>query len=223
MLCVFVHNAPAQSPVNKAWQTAFGEPLASFDWTASAADAAGYVYTTGNTRLSNGKIAAYTTKHDSLGNLVWDQEFEATGIEASYGVAIQLDGSGNVDFTGPPKLKFSLLAGVPSDFVGPVVISSQREPEKVQLPVVAYPNPAKQEVQIRYELEQAAPVSLAIFNAGGQLVHIVDYVTKPPGQYTQTVGLHNLAPGVYFCTLASDRLYHTYKVTLESIQNYRSI
>jgi hypothetical protein len=115
-------------------------------------------------------------------------------------------------FTGPPKLKFSLLASTPSDFVGPVVISSQREPEKVQLPVVAYPNPAKHEVQIRYELEQVAPVSLAIFNAGGQLVHIVDYVTQPPGQYTQTVGLHNLAPGVYFCALVSDRFYHTTKL-----------
>ncbi|MBK8703193.1 MAG: hypothetical protein IPN33_05940 [Saprospiraceae bacterium] len=100
VLFVFTYNALAQSPVNKVWHTSFGEPLASFDWTASAADAAGNVYTTGNTRLSNDKIAAYTTKHDSLGNLVWDQEFQATGIDASYGVAIQLDGSGNVYIAG---------------------------------------------------------------------------------------------------------------------------
>jgi hypothetical protein len=100
VLFVFTYNALAQSPVNKVWHTSFGEPLASFDWTASAVDAAGFVYTTGNTRLSNDKIAAYTTKHDSLGNLVWDQEFQATGIDASYGVAIQLDGSGNVYIAG---------------------------------------------------------------------------------------------------------------------------
>lgn len=115
-------------------------------------------------------------------------------------------------YTGPPKLKFSLLASAPSDFVGPVVISSQREPEKAQLPIKIYPNPAKNEVQINYELEQAASVSFAIFNTGGQLVHSVDYETQPPGQYTQAVGLHDLAPGVYFCTLVSDRFYHTTKL-----------
>jgi hypothetical protein len=96
--------------------------------------------------------------------------------------------------------------------VGPVVISSQREPEKAQLPIKIYPNPAKNEVQINYELEQAASVSFAIFNTGGQLVHSVDYETQPPGQYTQAVGLHDLAPGVYFCTLVSDRFYHTTKL-----------
>lgn len=96
MLFIFSHNTLAQSTVNKAWHTSFGEPLASLDWTASAVDAYGFVYTTGN----NGKIAAYTTKHDSLGNLIWDQEFEATGIDATYGVAIQLDGSSNVYVAG---------------------------------------------------------------------------------------------------------------------------
>ncbi|MBK8703195.1 MAG: T9SS type A sorting domain-containing protein [Saprospiraceae bacterium] len=115
-------------------------------------------------------------------------------------------------FTGPPKLKFSLLASAPSDFMGPVVISSQREPEKAQLPIKIYPNPAKNEVQISYELEQAASVSLAIFNAGGQLVYSIDYVPQPSGQYTQTIGFQHLIPGVYFCTLVSDRFYHTTKL-----------
>jgi hypothetical protein len=115
-------------------------------------------------------------------------------------------------FTGPPKLKFSLLASAPSDFVGPVVISSQREPKKKQLPVIAYPNPAKHEVQIKYELEQSAQVSLAIFNTGGQFVHGIDYAIQPPGQYAQTIGLNDLAPGMYFCTFVSDRFYHTIKL-----------
>jgi hypothetical protein len=96
--------------------------------------------------------------------------------------------------------------------VGPVVISSQREPEKAQLPIKIYPNPAKNEVQISYELEQAASVSFAIFNTGGQPVHNVDYETQPPGQYEQTLRLYDLAPGLYFCTLVSEQFYHTSKL-----------
>lgn len=64
-----------------------------------------------------------------------------------------------------------------------------------------YPNPFATTTTLRYELPEATPVRLRIFNALGQTVVSVEHALKPAGQHAYEFDARSLAAGLYYFTL----------------------
>ncbi len=78
----------------------------------------------------------------------------------------------------------------------------------------AYPNPFNPETTIRFQLEEAAEVSMKIFNIRGQLVHSVAAKKCRPGVYEQHFNAAGLSSGIYFVQLKAGRNLLTHKIFL---------
>lgn len=65
----------------------------------------------------------------------------------------------------------------------------------------AYPNPARVQATIPYELKQPALVSLAVSDGQGRVVKTLDLGVQPLGKHHIQFGVADLAAGSYFYTL----------------------
>lgn len=65
----------------------------------------------------------------------------------------------------------------------------------------AYPNPARSEVHLAYELDRDARVELQLFDILGRQVRDVVATIQPPGKYQKTVDVAGLARGLYVARL----------------------
>ena len=82
-----------------------------------------------------------------------------------------------------------------------------------------YPNPFNPETWISYQLPQAGPVSIKIYNVQGQLVNTLVDGEGSPGTYHVRWDGRDLrgtpaASGVYFCQMRSSHLVQTTKMIL---------
>jgi len=77
-----------------------------------------------------------------------------------------------------------------------------------------YPNPFNASTQIRYRVNETAWVRLQVFNAGGQLVSVLQDGQQPAGEYTAVWQSGESAGGVYFYRLQTDRFEQTKKMLL---------
>ena len=68
-----------------------------------------------------------------------------------------------------------------------------------------YPNPARNEATIAYELEKDANnVVISIVNEKGQLVRTIEQGSQNKGSYNVNLNLSDLANGNYFCSISSN-------------------
>jgi len=77
-----------------------------------------------------------------------------------------------------------------------------------------YPNPFNPETTIRYQLREAAEMSLKIYNIRGQLVHAVGAKRCQPGIYEERFDAAALPSGIYFVRLKTGRNILTQKIFL---------
>lgn len=79
----------------------------------------------------------------------------------------------------------------------------------------AYPNPAKNQIQIGFNLPKAEKVSIRIFSMDGKLVHQpINQVMYKEGFNTQTLELPNLANGNYLIRLETTQFADQCKLTI---------
>jgi hypothetical protein len=78
---------------------------------------------------------------------------------------------------------------------------------------VVYPNPFNNELSVRYELETAAPVSIAMYNMMGQQVkNLASQTNQPKGSYEIKSSMSDLPVGSYFVRLTAGDSFKTLKV-----------
>jgi hypothetical protein len=65
----------------------------------------------------------------------------------------------------------------------------------------AYPNPFTSQTTIRYDLKQAAPVTLALYDALGRRVRLLDLGTQPVGSHEVRLDAEMLPAGLYLYEL----------------------
>jgi M6 family metalloprotease-like protein len=99
---------------------------------------------------------------------------------------------------GSAAMSCSLLVGVATGVEG--------RPETVSAPSVfalqnAWPNPARGQVNFRYQLPRAAQVDIRVYNVLGQTVKAFDRGVQEPGYYSLKWSDANVAEGVYFVRL----------------------
>lgn len=64
-----------------------------------------------------------------------------------------------------------------------------------------FPNPASSHVDIAYSLQEAQPVTLALYNAQGNFIRAMKSEYHEAGEYTERVAISDLATGTYFVRL----------------------
>lgn len=99
---------------------------------------------------------------------------------------------------GSAAMSCSMFVGVPTGVEG--------QPEAVSAPSVfalqnAWPNPARGQVNFRYQLPRAAQVDIKVYNVLGQMVKAFDRGLQEPGYYSLKWSDANVAEGVYFIRL----------------------
>lgn len=82
-----------------------------------------------------------------------------------------------------------------------------------------YPNPFNPRAAIEFELAEAGPIELAIYDLGGRLVRVMDSGSRSAGRYQATWdGQDNegraVPSGAYFCRLSTAQGSQTGKLTL---------
>ena len=78
----------------------------------------------------------------------------------------------------------------------------------------AYPNPFNPSTQLSFELREAAPVRLAIYNLGGQLVSELVNGVLPGGRHTAQWNAVQASSGVYLALLESAQNKSVQRLTL---------
>ncbi len=80
-----------------------------------------------------------------------------------------------------------------------------------------YPNPVQRGFQIKaeFELKQASPVLVVIFNAQGALVAKIDKGTLPAGRNVMDVRLPELSKGIYLVRIIAGKQELTRKLSVE--------
>ena len=70
-----------------------------------------------------------------------------------------------------------------------------------------YPNPFNSQTTISYQIPEAGPVNLSIFNITGQLVEVLENGRKPANRLQSEVGCGWLCVGDLFCSVICGRTY----------------
>jgi hypothetical protein len=74
-----------------------------------------------------------------------------------------------------------------------------------------YPNPIKSSAEINYRLDDAAPVSLLIYDIGGRLVKTLVSEKQSAGSHSVVWNAEDADPGVYFCRIQTTKVAITRK------------
>jgi hypothetical protein len=90
---------------------------------------------------------------------------------------------------------------------------------KVTTIAAIYPNPFNPRTMINFELAEAGPVELAIYDVRGRLVRVMDSSSRSVGRYQATWdGLDDsgraVPTGTYFCRLSTTQGSQTKKMML---------
>lgn len=106
----------------------------------------------------------------------------------------QIDTDGSFQYSGV----VDVLIGTPTDFA-----LSQN-----------YPNPFNPSTTISFELPERSEVSLQVFNALGEMVHLLAKGTSDAGRHSVTFNATNFPSGVYFYRLQAGEFVQTQKMVL---------
>jgi hypothetical protein len=180
----------------------------------------------GGNLVSAGSGDIFVAIYNASGLHHWSQRFGSAG--ADLGLAVALDGSGNVVVTGAFQgtVDFGggnlVSAGSWDIFVAKYVSIASGvgdTPKGYVLSISAYPNPFNPATTIQYTVPSKGRVSLAVFNLrGGHVVTLVDQEAAA-GAYTVAWNGRDdrgnlVGSGVYFGRLASPAGTRSYKMTL---------
>lgn len=104
------------------------------------------------------------------------------------------------------------------DYDGSSTYSSEiiikRSPPSALVLHGAFPNPARSQITLRYEVVKAGPIRVELFNILGKKVRTVLSGKQTSGRHEQVVDVSRLASGAYFLRLTSDGDTKVKKLTI---------
>ncbi|RMG74422.1 MAG: T9SS C-terminal target domain-containing protein, partial [Bacteroidetes bacterium] len=77
------------------------------------------------------------------------------------------------------------------------------------------PNPATDQVDVRYTLESDGPAHLRILSPGGEVIRDLNAGTKSAGDHQVTLDISDLKPGVYIVQLMGTFGTQSQKIRVE--------
>jgi hypothetical protein len=128
---------------------------------------------------------------------------------------LDTNGTYHVVISGPDTVYTGLNFNVDSMYINPIgtITSISNENSIVDNSIYLYPNPTKDVVNIKYELNQPANVSIELFNIIGEKIEeISPYSLKNKNIYQYTVNLEQLNSGMYFVKIRVNSSEKTIKL-----------
>jgi Secretion system C-terminal sorting domain len=90
-----------------------------------------------------------------------------------------------------------------------------KESIAASLQFTAFPNPMTEQMNIRYNIQEADVISLKIINSMGQVVRVIeDNVPKNTGAYEASFDKRELSAGLYYGIFSSKNYQHRFKVVI---------
>ena len=74
---------------------------------------------------------------------------------------------------------------------------------------VVYPNPANTFTRASYNITEAAEVAISIYDAGGQLIQVVEKVFRGTGEHNIEIEISSLKSGIYIIDLQTSNGTHS--------------
>lgn len=96
--------------------------------------------------------------------------------------------------------------------INPWYVGVEEEDHNEELSLFAYPNPAKETANIRYQLNNSSVVKLAIFDLMGQEIELLVNENQQAGRYDYKLDTSDLTDGIYYCKLKTPSSTKTIKL-----------
>lgn len=162
-----------------------------FDTTQVGNEGEYHFYRENEARLSNDTVIPTTVKAVHVESAVPGARWFAHGI----GFLASVGGEGGETTI---RLRFASVGGETWGRHFPVAIESPPELPSAIVALEVYPNPATGQVAVAIDLGRATSVTARLVDGAGRLVRsIAQSRMLPTGSSTMTVGISDLAPGVY--------------------------
>ena len=100
-----------------------------------------------------------------------------------------------------------------ADLAALLGINTAELPDQLALHPV-YPNPFRTQASVIFDLPEAQPVRLTVFNTLGQRLLVVEDGQVSAGRHTRSLSRQMLPPGVYFVVLETNAQSFTEKITV---------
>lgn len=164
---------------------------------------------------------AYVVKMDASGNAIWAQNLGGSGPDL--GVAVDEDAAGYIyavgTFTGIGQFGQVTATALGGEDIyllrmnadGAVFAAVQ---QSSLAEVTAWPNPAKTEFHIQYNLQAAGELDFVLMDLSGQIVSTKSLGRRGIGQGQFTVDCEGLASGLYLYRLRTDKGAFSGKIAL---------
>jgi uncharacterized delta-60 repeat protein len=194
------------------WVARYDSPGNSNDGAnALALDGSGNVYVSGSSRPGGTAYDYVTVKYNPAGVEQWVARYDGSGNSNDVAAAMGLDGSGNVYVTGYRTGSgwnvYTTIKYIQTPTGGIEIPGDYRLLQN-------YPNPFNSTTTIRFDLPQAVPAKISVYNALGQQVAVLMDEYKP-AQYHQVVfDGREFSSGIYFYRLSTPEFQQARKMLL---------
>ena len=165
------------------------------------------LFTAGNTEtkvltsgVGNGNATHTNTGIDGTGGKSWTVQWQApnTGAGDVHFWAAALIGNGNGNAAGDQVYRDSLTV-IENNSTSVFGI------EKLKTSFKSYPNPVVDFTTVSFETSGALNAKLALYNAEGKLLTVLENRNFVKGLYTLNIDLSNFQTGLYYLRLESDQ------------------
>lgn len=92
--------------------------------------------------------------------------------------------------------------------VNDIVTVREQMPE-MKLQTNIYPNPASEEVNVKFELSESSEMEILLLDEMGRMVRVISKGKRMKGEYTETVSVSGLATGMYYVSLRAGEMRQT--------------
>ncbi|WP_027378563.1 S8 family serine peptidase [Chryseobacterium daeguense] len=81
---------------------------------------------------------------------------------------------------------------------------------------ILFPNPAKEEVNVRFDLQKESSVKISIYDASGKLLNTEQSSGKfPKGNFAKTINTRTLKQGIYMISIETEEFKETKKLIIK--------
>jgi hypothetical protein len=130
---------------------------------------------------------------------------------------LDTNGTYHVVISSTDTLHNNLNFNVDSMYINPIgtITGISNENSVLDNSIYLFPNPTKDIVNVKYQLNQPANVSISLFNLIGEKIkEISPYTLQAKNKFQHTINLESLSSGIYFVKIKINRSENVIKLVI---------
>jgi hypothetical protein len=94
------------------------------------------------------------------------------------------------------------------------IVTVHEQAPHITLQTIVYPNPANEEVNLKFELSSTADVEILLLDELGQAVKNIRKGKQVKGEYAEKISVGDLAPGLYYVSVIAGEMRETKQLVI---------